>query len=437
MNRFMIAGTKSGCGKTTISCAILAAMKARGLDVCAFKAGPDYIDPGFHRRALGTDSHNLDSYFCDPGLIRQLIGQYSGQYTVIEGVMGFYDGGDTSPHQLSIISDTPVVIVIDCQGMSDSIGAVMSGYLNYRKPCNIAGFIFNRLPASLIDTAKQLCENMGTGFFGTFPRSSISFDSRHLGLVLAQESGDIQKKLNQLGEIAEDNLCIDKLLALTGANFDRCLFDQLIPENEVTIAVAQDDAFSFIYPENLDILRKLGCHIVTFSPLDDRTLPEADGLILCGGYPELHLEKLSGNLSMLESVRHFCESGKPLIAECGGFMYLTQRISSPDGKAFPMVGVLPGECKKGDRLRNFGYVSLEPAQDSLLFRKGQTVLAHEFHYWQCSQPGDAFTAVKRDGRCWVTGYASPAMYAGFPHLYFWSQPEIAKRFVQKCLNHKT
>lgn len=436
MNRFMIAGTKSGCGKTTITCAILAAMKARGLDTCAFKAGPDYIDPGFHRRALGTPSHNLDIFFCTSDTVRRLLSEYSGRYTVIEGVMGYYDGGDTSAHHTAEISETNSVIVIDCQGMSDSIGAVMSGYLNYRKPCNIAGFIFNRLPATLVDMVKKLCKDMGTEFFGAFPRSNISFDSRHLGLVQAQETESLQAKLNKLAEIAEQNLDIDKLLTLTGGKFDRCLFENIHPSHDITIAVAMDDAFSFIYPENLDILRNLGCRIVTFSPLADPNVPEADGLILSGGYPELHLEKLAGNSSMLASVRQFYESGKPVIAECGGFMYLTHSISSESGRSFPMVGALPGDCIKGDRLRNFGYVTLEPAYDSLLFRKGQTVPAHEFHYWQCSQPGDAFNAVKRDGRCWVTGYASPTIYAGFPHLYFWADPEISKRFVQKCASAK-
>lgn len=436
MNRFMIAGTKSGCGKTTVTCAVLAAMKARGLDVCAFKAGPDYIDPGFHRSVMGVPSHNLDSFFCTSKILCTVLGEYSRQYSVIEGVMGFYDGGDTSAHRISEITETPAVIVIDCQGMSDSVGAVMNGFLNYCKPSNIAGFIFNRLPQQLAGMAKELCQEMGTEFFGTFPRCGEGFHSRHLGLIQAQETEDIQKKLSVLAERAEECLNIDALLNLTGAAPKNRLLSEIKPVADVTIAVASDSAFSFTYPENLDILRKLGCRTVIFSPLEDSCIPQADGLILSGGYPELHLKKLSGNTTMLESVRQFCKSGKPFIAECGGYMYLTGEITAENGSHYPMAGVFPGECARGDRLRNFGYVTLIPEEDSLLFRKGSNVPAHEFHYWQSSQPGEGLTAQKRDGRSWRTGHTSPWYYAGFPHLYFPADISLAKRFVKMCAERK-
>ena len=432
MRRFMIAGTGSGCGKTTVTCGILAALKSRGLNVAAFKCGPDYIDPMFHRRAIGVECHNLDSFFCDSQIIRALVNEYSADFSVIEGVMGFYDGGESSAHNVAEITETPVVVVVDCRGMSDSIGAVMSGFLGYIKPNRIVGFIFDRLPDKLRPLAEKLCDELETEFFGYMPRNSAVFESRHLGLVTADETADIAEKLRILGDLAEKHIHIDKLLKLVGGEFNDRLEILRVTVNSPVIAVARDNAFCFLYSENIAILEKMGCKIRYFSPISDTSVLDADGFIFCGGYPELYADQLSANKSMLESVRNAVKSGIPTIAECGGFMYLHNSLTTKNGQTFQMVGAIDGNAFPTDKLERFGYITLNSRSDSLLCTEGGTMKAHEFHYWDSTACGGDFSAIKRDGRSWECCHASDTLYAGFPHLYFPSDTKIVERFVRKC-----
>lgn len=435
MTRFLIAGTHSGCGKTTVTCAVLAALKRRGLRLSAFKCGPDYIDPMFHREVLGVQTHNLDSFFCDAVTLRHLLESRSEgcDAAVIEGVMGYYDGAEGSAASIAGITETPAVIVIDCKGMSDSIGAVMQGFLRYREENQIAGFIFNRLPEKLIPLAQTLCRELGTGYFGCLPRTKLTFESRHLGLVTAGEIADLQEKLSQLGALAEQHLCLDRLLALDVPKITAQSPEYPVFQESPVIAVARDKAFCFHYAENLELLEKMGCTLRYFSPIHDAVLPEADGLILCGGYPELYAGKLSDNLSMRQNIREAVSGGMPVIAECGGFLYLHESLQTAEGGHFPMVGVIPGECYPTGRLGRFGYVTLTAARDNLLCAEGGQLRAHEFHYWDSNSCGDAFDAVKPDGRNWKCIHANMTMYAGFPHLYFYADPDAAERFVRACI----
>ncbi len=437
MRRIIIGGTKSGCGKTTVTCAILAALKKRGLNVTAFKCGPDYIDPMFHRKVIGVSSHNLDSFFCDRNTLLNLLGEYGSKsdISVIEGVMGFYDGTSGSAHSLSELTETPAVIVIDCKGMSDSVGAVMSGFLGYR-PNRIAGFIFDRLPEKLIPLAERLCRELDTEYFGCLPKCDVTIESRHLGLVTADEIADIQTKLSRLGELAEKYIDLDKLI-------NSC--DVSLPEYEImsipkftektTIAVARDSAFCFIYRENIELLEKMGCTVRYFSPLTDSEVPEADGLILSGGYPELYAGELSANKSMRESVKKCISGGMPTIAECGGFMYLHDELTGKNGVSYPMAGVINGRVFPTDRLQRFGYITLTAKTDSMLCKKDESIKAHEFHYWDSTACGDGFTAEKSDGRKWECCHVSGTLYAGFPHLYFYSDIAAAERFVKNCIRY--
>lgn len=435
MKRFIIGGTNSGCGKTTVTCAVLAALKKRGLNVAAFKCGPDYIDPMFHRKVIGVESHNLDSFFCGRDTLLHLLDEYGGRsdIAVIEGVMGFYDGTVGSAHSVSELTETPAVIVIDCKGMSDSIGAVMKGFLRYRSN-RIAGFIFNRLSEKLIPLAERLCAELGTEYLGCLPKSDITIESRHLGLVTADEISDIQVKLSRLGELAEQYICIDKLMNIG---------DSPIPEFEApeiphfseapTIAVAQDSAFCFIYCENIELLEKMGCKIVYFSPISDKAVPKADGLLLYGGYPELYAAELSANSSMLESIKSSINLGMPTIAECGGFMYLHKNLTDRNGRTYPMAGVLDGEVFPTARLQSFGYITMKANSDSLLCLCGDTIRAHEFHYWDSTDCGSGFTAEKTDGRTWECCHVSSSLYAGFPHINFYTDTWLAERFVRACI----
>lgn len=435
MKRFIIGGTNSGCGKTTVTCALLAALKKRGLNVSAFKCGPDYIDPMFHRKVIGVSSHNLDSFFCGRDTLLYLLDEYgkSSDIAVIEGVMGFYDGAVGSAHSVSELTETPAVIVIDCKGMSDSIGAVMSGFLRYR-PNRIAGFIFNRLPEKLIPLAERLCAELGTEYFGCLPKSDITVESRHLGLVTADEITDIQNKLTRLGELAEQYIAIDKLLNIHSSplpDFEAPMIPHFT--SATTVAVARDSAFCFIYQENVELLEKIGCKIEYFSPLSDKAVPKADGLLLYGGYPELYAAELSANTEMLESIRSCINSGMPTIAECGGFMYLHDRLTDKNGVSHTMAGVISGEVFPTSRLQRFGYITMKAKSDGLLCKCGDTIRAHEFHYWDSPDCGRGFTAKKTDGRTWDCCHVSGSLYAGFPHINFYSDTGIAKRFVRACI----
>lgn len=443
MKRIIIGGTNSGCGKTTVTCAILQALVNRKMNVTSFKCGPDYIDPMFHEKIIGTSSHNLDSFFCNDDTLKYLLCENgrNADISVIEGVMGFYDGVSDrgSAHSVSRITDTPAVIVIDCKGMSDSIGAVMKGFLDYKKPNNILGFIFNRLPSKLADFAEKLCRELGTEYFGFLPVNDLTFESRHLGLITADEISDIKDKMQHLGELAEKNILLDKLMKLSEKPFTRFVcpqFENIGFSRKPVIAVAKDSAFCFIYSDNISVLQKLGCEIVYFSPLNDKAVPEnADGLILYGGYPELYAEKLSKNTEMLADIRNRINSGMPTIAECGGFMYLHDIMEDNDCKEYKMAGVFDGKAYKTSKLRRFGYIKMTAERDNMLCKKGDSFPAHEFHYWDSTPCGEDFTAEKSDGRSWKCAYANENMFAGFPHLYFYSDIKIAENFLCRCLEY--
>lgn len=440
MRRIMIAGTHSGCGKTSVVCAVLQALVNRRMRVASFKCGPDYIDPMFHESVIGTDSHNLDGYFCDERMLRRLVTDNSrgADISVIEGVMGFYDGisGKASSHALSMEIDCPAVIVIDCKGMSTSIGAVVGGFLNFRRPNKIAGFIFNRLPVQLAPEVKALCAENGTEFLGYMPSCpEAALESRKLGLVTPDGIADLKRKTQLLAEKAEQSVNLARLLELAENPPLTDLAELPAPfEKRVMIAVARDAAFSFIYRDNMQLLERLGAELLYFSPLNDSGIPEdADGLILCGGYPELFAERLSNNRSMLASVRGCISCGMPVIAECGGFMYLHENMKTGDGKGYPLVGAIPGSCFSTPKLQRFGYVKLHAKADNLLCDKGGVIPAHEFHYWDSDSCGNAFTAVKEsNGKHWDCIHASETMYAGFPHLFFYADITATEKFVAAC-----
>lgn len=446
MKRIMIAGTNSGCGKTTVSCAILQALINRGMNVTSFKCGPDYIDPMFHSRIIGAKSRNIDSWFCGSKTINYIIEKNSGEISVIESVMGFYDGvnGKSSSCDIACDIKTPVVMVVDCKGMSSSVGAVMKGFLTFRKPNNICGFVFNRLPESLVPEIQSICNELRTEYVGRLPYDrSCSFESRHLGLVTADEISDIKAKLNNLAGYAEKYINIDRLIEFAEItekpnNFRPEIMD-LCSKNPIKIAVASDSAFCFIYEDNLDILRETGCEIVKFSPLEDSRLPEGIcGIILGGGYPELYLDKLSENKKMLIQIKKVLENNMPVIAECGGFMYLHKYIKDGNGALFKMVGAINAVAYKTDKLQRFGYTYLTAENNNMLCAKDGIIKTHEFHYWDSNDCGNDFIAKKaRNGEEYKAVHADMHSYMGFPHLYFYSDIKIAENFVKACIKYRS
>ncbi len=443
VSRVVLAGSGSGCGKTTAVCAVLQALADRGLDVGAFKCGPDYIDPMFHRRITGN-SGNLDPFFFDADTLSWLLARYGGgrQVNVVEGVMGYYDGlglsDEASTWTVARATRSPVVLILNAKGASRSLLAVLEGFLRFHEDSGIRGVIFNRCSPSLYPLlAEAVQERFGDGILplGYLPSMpDCSLESRHLGLVTAAEVEDLQEKLRALSLQAEKTLDLDGLLRLAASAEELSCEGPKLPERAegVRIAVAMDRAFCFYYEESLDVLRDMGAELVPFSPMEDAALPaDIHGLYLGGGYPELYTERLSANASMLASVRAALNGELPCIAECGGFMYLTERIAG-----VPMVGFLPGDCRDTGKLTRFGYVNLIAGEDNLLCRAGESIPAHEFHHWDCSEPGSRFTAAKPSGRKWACAQAGKRLYAGFPHFHFLANPAFAENFYHACLEVK-
>ena len=441
--RVVLAGAGSGCGKTTAACAVMQALTDRGLNVGAFKCGPDYIDPMFHHRITGT-SGNLDPFFFSPETLDHLLARYGEgrDVNVIEGVMGYYDGlglsDEASTWTVARATRSPAVLILNAKGASCSLLAELEGFLRFHPDSGIRGVVFNRCSPSLYPMLAEAvkarfgAEVRPLGYLPPLPDCTL--ESRHLGLVTAAEVEDLAEKLRILSEAAEKSLDLDGLLDLAADAPPVVRSGPALPEKgeTVRIAVARDRAFCFYYEESLDVLRDLGAELVDFSPLADAALPDGiHGLYLGGGYPELAARELSANGAMRASVRAALEKGLPTVAECGGFMYLTEEIAGE-----PMVGFLPGKCFNTGKLTRFGYVNLIAEEDNLLCRAGESVPAHEFHHWDCTEPGDRFTAKKPSGRSWRCAAAGKRLYAGFPHFHFLANPTFAVNFYHACLEVK-
>lgn len=441
MRALMLAAMQSGSGKTAVTCALLAAARRRGLDVHPFKTGPDYIDPMFHTRAAGRPSRNLDLFLQGEAGVRRTLataGAAAGDgLAVIEGAMGYYDGmaGGTDAGAWAVADalGVPTILVLRPAGQGVTLAAQLYGMLHFRSPSHIAGVLFSGCKASLADyLAPIVTRETGLPVLGTLPPcDAAKFDSRHLGLQIPGEIDGLDARFAALAELFERNIDLDKLLALA-ADFPAERPGQIWADSPICrIAVARDEAFCFTYADNLDALQRAGAELCFFSPLHGEALPEdCDALYLCGGYPELHAGALTRNAPMRENVKQAVISGLPTVAECGGFLYLGQALEDADGNRFPMAGALPGEGYRTDRLRRFGYLTLTADTDSLLLHKGETLPAHEFHYWEARQPGGDLTARKpgRD-KSWRCCFAGPTLYAGFPHLHFGGSLPLAERFV--------
>ena len=438
--RVVIAGTGSGCGKTTTVCAILQALKNRGLAPMSFKCGPDYIDPMFHSGIIGVESANLDIFFSGEEGVRAAFVKHAADVNVIEGVMGMYDGLSmdsevSSSYHLARTLDAPVVLVLNVRGMALSAAAAVKGYMTLRSPNAVRGVIFNKVsPMTYPSLSKVVEKECGIPVFGYLPDlPECSLESRHLGLVTAAEVNELQNKMQRLAEAAEKTLDLDALLELMRSQDPIEAQIPSVPKlGKARLAVARDKAFCFYYRDNLELFEALGAEIIPFSPISDRSLPDCDGLYMGGGYPELYLEKLGANETMRASVREAVLDGLPTVAECGAFMYLCRSI-----EGVPMADVFHTDCRGTGKLTRFGYATLHAPDESLLFAPGDTIRGHEFHYWDAEDPGSALRAVKPSGRETRCAYVSATLYAGYPHLYFPSRPEAAARFIQKCIEGRS
>ena len=446
MIQFLLAAPRSGSGKTTMTCALLMALKRRGCAPCAFKSGPDYIDPMFHRAVLGVESRSLDLFFSAPETVRTLYAKGAAGHgaAVCEGAMGFYDGlgGVSDRASAWHLADTlglPVLLVVEPKGQSLTLAAELKGLNSFRTPSHIAGILLNNCTARMHALLAPMLEKETglpvLGFLPKLPEAVIG--SRHLGLYTAAEVENLQQKLALLADAAEEHIDWPRLLALCEKEPPALPVQPETPPARVRIAVAQDEAFCFTYAETLEAFRDAGAEVVFFSPLRDTALPEnIGGLYLPGGYPELHAKELSENTSLLREIKQKIESGLPTAAECGGFLYLGQSLTDAEGQSWPMAGVLPGEAKDAGRLVRFGYAALSADSDSMLFRAGESFPIHEFHHWDSTANGTALAAKKPVGGAeWRCGSVNEHFYAGFPHLY-WAGTPLPQRFAAAAENYR-
>ena len=458
--RIVIAGTNSGCGKTTVSAGIMAALVHRGLKVQPFKVGPDYIDPMFHTFVTGRHSRNLDSWMLQEHVLSHLFVKNSldADISVVEGVMGFYDGfggnsttGSTS--HVSKIIKAPVILVVNGEGTSISLAALVKGFKEFDKDVNIRGVIINNIKSQghyqLLKEVVQ--EHTGITVVGYLPRTdTYSLSSRHLGLIPSGEVEGLQERITLLSSEVEKTIDLDLLLRIADEAVKLENEPMDIPvslveakEQKPKIAVAWDKAFNFYYKDNLDLLELMGAQLVFFSPIEDIKLPEdIDGLYIGGGYPEVYAKELEENSLLREEIKNSIEKGIPAYAECGGLMYLSESIQDKGGNSYQMVGCIPGESKMTSALQRFGYVELEIKGENVLSQKPCKVRAHEFHYSTTTVNGDSNTCFKvlkhkRKGEpfSWECGYKVENLLAGYPHIHFWASTELAKGFVESCIQY--
>ena len=442
--RVMIAGTSSGSGKTTAVCVLLSLFKRRGLDLGACKCGPDYIDPMFHRSVLNIPCSNLDPFFCGGNMLRYLLSENgSAELTVIEGVMGYYDGvgengTDNSSYTVAEKTETPVILTVDAKGASASLLAVIEGFAGFAENSRIKGVLFNRTSAAQYSRLAGLMNKrfgdriIPVGHIPELPEE-CRLPSRHLGLVTAGEIDDLADRLNKTADICKAAIDTKAILKIANAAGELSFTPPEIPAfDKITLAVALDDAFCFYYHDTLRLFEMMGADIEYFSPLADEAIPEnADGLLLGGGYPELHARELEANINAKNSVAKALRNGMPAIAECGGFQYLGAEL---DGRK--MCGLLPHTSRDTGRLNRFGYITLRAKKDGVFGAAGTALKAHEFHYWDSSDNGGGFRAVKPDGRAWDCGVLTDTLYAGYPHICLCSNLSAAEAFYKKCLRYK-
>ncbi|MFH2122293.1 MAG: cobyrinate a,c-diamide synthase [Pseudomonadota bacterium] len=443
---FLIGGTSSGSGKTTITLGILAALAARGLAVQPFKCGPDFIDPTLHRMVTGRISSNLDLRMCGPEFCRhifnqRLSGHGAGVVGVVEGVMGLFDGGLSSSAALAKALELPVVLVIDARSAAESVAAVLKGFEVYDPCVRIKGVIFNRVGSErhvelIRGAVEQSCQ---AGILGFFPRDSrFEIPDRHLGLHMGEESPLDGLQLAGLVAAIEKHIDLDSLLSLgTSRVGTPVLSPPVVRGRRLKIGVARDLPFCFYYEDNLAILEKAGFELLMFSPLHDQRLPEGmDALYLGGGYPELHAEGLSRNVEMRSAIAAWARAGGVVHAECGGFMYLCEELIDLDGKSHAMAGVFPATVRMQSRLSRLGYRQPRLRMDCLWGKKGDVLHGHEFHYSRIERMGpDVETLYQlEDGR--TEGFRVGNTAGGYIHLHFGRTAKSVEAFYNYIIENQ-
>lgn len=438
MKGFLLAGTRSGIGKTTVAMGLMASFE----NVSPFKVGPDYIDPSFHEFVTGNRSYNLDLFLMGEEGVKESFYSHHKGISIVEGVMGLYDGlGNSlenySSAHLSKVLSLPVILVVDAIGKSTSVAAEVLGYKMLDPEVNIAGVIINRVSSEkLYNMLKEAIESYtGIKCLGYLKKDeSLNIGSRHLGLLQADEVGDLREKIEHLKNELEKTINLDEIYKI--ANFQekprKNIFEKYKNKYKgIKIGVAKDRAFSFYYRDNLEFLEKMGIEVINFSPIRDKKIPDVDLLYFGGGYPETYGKELSENREFIQSLVEFHKNGGFIFGECGGFMYLTEGIETLDGKFYPMTKLIDATVKMGKSLQitRFGYVDVEYENV-----KGK---AHEFHYSRIDKDGEMekmYTLKKLDGREWKCGYKNKNLLGGYPHLHFYGSIDILEKILEGVKN---
>lgn len=446
--QFLIAGTSSGVGKTTLTLGIMKALKNRGYKVQPYKVGPDYIDTAYHSQITGRKSRNLDSYMLEEEKVKYLFNrsQEGADMAVVEGVMGLYDGkgatmDECSSAAMAKLLNLPVILVIDAKAMAASSAAMVLGYQKLDPEVNIVGIIANKIRTEshfklVKEAVEHYCQVPVLGYFP--PNESLSLPSRHLGLVPSHELEALEEVFDQMGEAVERFIDLDRLLELCQGEEVESSFRPMIRQDRrlKRVAVAYDEAFNFYYEDNLELLRDLGVQLCFFSPLHDEDLPPCDFIYIGGGFPEVFGEQLQGNKKLRSALKEAHEKGVPIYAECGGLMYLGENLVDLDGNRFEMVGVFEGESRMTTGLKRFGYCYGEAMEDTILSEAGTVLRGHEFHHSEFYTSEKAAYCMKKNesdtpDQTWLGGYSKGNTLVTYLHLHFYSHLEAVERFLSR------
>ncbi len=449
--RLVIAGISSNVGKTTVMVGLVRALRARGLKVAVFKCGPDYLDPTYHVRAAGSPCHNLDGWMMGREAVLSTFTHASqgADIAVIEGVMGLFDGASPTSDEGSTAEiakwlQAPVLLVCDAGGMARSIAALAKGFSTFDPDLQISGLICNRLGSrGHLDLLRKATGGVPPVLGGLPKEAALAFADRHLGLHSADRATVSEDVFVSWGDRVSEWCDVDAIVALAKsapALPEIPAMEKIVGEGpSCRIGLAFDEAFHFYYDDNLRRLESLGAELVRFSPIHDAHLPDVDGLYFGGGYPEVHAEDLSRNLSMRSDVRSFAEAQGPIYGECGGLMYLSNGIRTLDGTLHPMVGLIPGEAEMKDRLQALGYVEVETKDETMLGPAGLKFRGHQFRYSDFRLPAEVECTYsvrrRRGGEVFQEGYRQGNTLASYVHAHWASNPLLAQGFVQACAAH--
>lgn len=458
----VIAGERSGVGKTTVTLALLAWLQRSHQNVQSFKVGPDYIDPMFHQVATGKVCRNLDPMLTSETYVQQCFAQHTqaATHAIVEGVMGLFDGAAgrenfASTAHIARLLNLPILLVLDCSRLSHSIAALVHGYRSFDPRLNIAGVVLNRVGSDRhLELLRSALTPLDVPILGILRRQdSIKIPDRHLGLVPTTELSHLPALFDQLADLGKtcfDWSCLLPLLetqpsSVAALSSVTALYPQPATPCTIRVAIAQDAAFNFYYADNLELLQQLGCELVPWSPLQDEFPQTVQGLYLGGGFPEMFAVQLAANTSARDVLRTAIQAGMPTYAECGGLMYLCQTLTPFAGAAMPMVGVLPTDVVMGARL-TLGYRSAIAQRDTAIVRHGQRLQGHEFHHSHLTiAPQTAIYAIERQkigdrlakpDFINYEGWHLHQLHASYIHLHWGTTPELPRRFLQQCQKFK-